>query len=82
MSGANRREKGRVALGEFLGGRAVLGEIDDEAGGIDFGKGCGHFRLSPTLAREAQAYEVNIEHAAENRLVAHARLAGATALSY
>src|SRR6516164_3170438 len=59
----------------------VLGKVEHESGRIDLGDGARHGGLAPAVSGEAQVDMVEIEAATEDRLVAHARTAGAASLS-
>ena len=58
----------------------VLREVEHETGGVDLGDRFGHLRLALSVSGKTQVHEIDIEDAAEDRLIAHARPAGAAAL--
>jgi hypothetical protein len=68
--GAEGFEEGLVDGLERLESRVVLGEIEDEEGGVEFGDHAGYGRFAFAVAGEAEVDEVEIELAAEDGLVA------------
>ena len=80
MFGADGVEKGLVDFADGFDVGVVLGEIEDEEGGVDFGGHVGDDGFAFAVAGEAEVDEVGVELAGEDGLVAHAGAAGATAL--
>jgi len=78
--GAEGFEKGLVDGLERFEGRVVLGEVEDEEGGVEFGDHGGYRGFAFAVAGEAEVDEIEVELAAEDGLVAEAGAAGAAAL--
>ena len=80
MFGSEGFEEGLVDGLEGLDCRVVLGEIEDEEGGVEFGDHGGYGGFAFAVSGEAEVDEIEVELAAEDGLVAEAGAAGAAAL--